>query len=78
MHTKKVLIIVTGGTIDKIHDPKTEALIFEKDGSTKIPDILSLGRCFFPHIHKILLKDSLDFDDDRNSLVEAMLVECIT
>ncbi|MCP4933259.1 MAG: asparaginase [bacterium] len=74
MPTKKIRIIVTGGTIDKIHDSDTEALVFAKDGSTQIPEILSLGRCHFPHIQKIMLKDSLDFEDaDRNFLVETIL-----
>ena len=31
-----VRIIVTGGTIDKVHDPLTESLVFARDGSTHI------------------------------------------
>lgn len=66
-------IIVTGGTIDKVHDPLTEGLAFAKDESTHIPEILTLGRCHFPVVQRIMLKDSLDFDDaDRDAIVEAV------
>ena len=70
---KDVRIIVTGGTIDKIHDPMTETLAFAKDGSTQIPEILSFGRCHFTRVQRIMLKDSLDFDDsDRDAVVTAI------
>ena len=68
-----VRIIVTGGTIDKVHDPMTEGLAFAKDQSTHIPEILSIGRCHFPRVERIMLKDSLDFDDaDRDAIVAAV------
>ena len=71
---KDVRIIVTGGTIDKVHDPMTEGLAFAKDQSTHIPEILSIGRCHFPRVERIMLKDSLDFDDaDRDAIVAAVL-----
>lgn len=70
---KDIRIIVTGGTIDKIHDPLTEALAFARDGSTQIPEILSFARCHFPSVQRIMLKDSLDFEDvDRDAIVEAI------
>lgn len=70
---KDVRIIVTGGTIDKIHDPMTEGLAFAKDQSTQIPEILSFGRCHFPKVERIMLKDSLDFDDsDRDAIANAV------
>ena len=70
---KDVRIIVTGGTIDKVHDPMTEGLAFAKDQSTHIPEILSIGRCHFPRVERIMLKDSLDFDDaDRDAIVAAV------
>ena len=66
-------IIVTGGTIDKIHDPMTEGLAFAKDGSTHVPEILNIGRCHFPVVQRIMLKDSLDFDDaDREAIATAV------
>jgi L-asparaginase len=70
---KQVRIIVTGGTIDKIHDPTTEALSFPKDGSNRIAEILAHGRCFFAQVQQLMLKDSLEFDDkDRNLIVDAV------
>lgn len=71
---RDVRIIVTGGTIDKVHDPMTEGLAFAKDQSTHIPEILSIGRCDFPKVERIMLKDSLDFDDgDRDAILDAVL-----
>jgi len=70
---KDVLILVTGGTIDKVHDPQTESLTFAKDETTLIPEILSRGRCHHPRIRQLFLKDSLDFKDaDRAAIVEAI------
>ena len=70
---KDVKIIVTGGTIDKVHDPMTESLAFAKDGSTHVPEILAIGRCHFATVQRIMLKDSLDFDDaDRDAIVAAI------
>jgi L-asparaginase len=70
---KCVRIIVTGGTIDKVHDPVSEALSFAKDQSTHIPEILSQGRCHHPTVERILLKDSLDFvEEDRDAIVMAV------
>lgn len=67
-----VRILVTGGTIDKIHDPRLEALIFAKDGATQIPEILAMGRCDFPLVQRLMLKDSLDFvDADREAIAAA-------
>jgi L-asparaginase len=71
---KNVRIIVTGGTIDKIHDPKSEGLAFAQDGSTHIPEMLRIGRCHFPVVQLLMLKDSLDFDDkDRKAIADAAI-----
>lgn len=70
---KDLRIIVTGGTIDKVHDPKTEGLTFAPDGSTHIPEVLRIGRCHFPTIELVMLKDSLYFDDaDREAIATAV------
>lgn len=70
---KELRIIVTGGTIDKVHDPMTEGLAFAKDDSTHLPEMLNIGRCHFPIVQRIMLKDSLDFDDsDRAAIVDAV------
>ena len=69
---KDLRIIVTGGTIDKVHDPRTEGLAFAQGGATHIPEILRVGRCYFPVVELLMLKDSLLFDDaDRLAIVTA-------
>ena len=65
-------IIVTGGTIDKVHDPRTEGLAFSPDGATHLPEMLRIGCCHFPVVQKLMLKDSLYFDDaDREAILTA-------
>jgi len=73
MNFENVLILVTGGTIDKVHDTFSESLSFAKDGTSQIPEILTQSRCHFPRVQQIMSKDSLDFDDDdRASIVKAV------
>ena len=70
---KDVRIIVTGGTLDKVHDPRSEGLAFSPDGSTHLPEMLRIGRCHFPAIELLMLKDSLYFEDaDREAIANAV------
>jgi L-asparaginase len=70
---KDVRIIVTGGTIDKVHDTRSEGLAFAPDGATHIPEMLRIGRCHFPVVQLLMLKDSLYFDDaDRRAIAAAV------
>ncbi len=70
---KDVRIIITGGTIDKVHDTRSEGLGFSPDGATHIPEMLRIGRCHFPVVELVMLKDSLYFDDqDRRAISEAV------
>lgn len=70
---KDLRIVVTGGTIDKVHDTRSEGLSFAADGSTHIPEMLRVGRCHFPVIELLMLKDSLYFDDlDRETIASAV------
>jgi L-asparaginase len=71
---KNVRIVVTGGTIDKVHDIRSEGLSFAPDGSTHIPELLRIGRCHFPTVQLLMLKDSLYFDDaDREAIAGAAI-----
>lgn len=71
---KNVRIVVTGGTIDKVHDTRSEGLSFAPDGSTHIPELLRIGRCHFPIVQLLMLKDSLYFDDaDREAIAGAAI-----
>lgn len=70
---KAVRIIVTGGTIDKVHDTASEGLGFAADGATHIPEMLRIGRCHFPVVELLMLKDSLAFTDaDRAAIASAV------
>lgn len=70
---KDTLILITGGTIDKVHSILTESLAFPPDHSSLIPDVLTQGRCDFPRTQTIFLKDSLDFEDaDRFAIIKAI------
>ena len=70
---KDLRIIVTGGTIDKVHDPRSEGLAFSPDGATHIPEMLRIGRCHFPVVQLLMLKDSLYFEDaDREAIAAAV------
>jgi L-asparaginase len=71
---KDVRIVVTGGTIDKVHDTRSEGLSFAPDRSTHIPELLRIGRCHFPTVQLLMLKDSLYFDDaDRAAIASAAI-----
>lgn len=64
-------IIATGGTIDKIHDPISEQLVF--GNRSHIQDMLSLFRVDKLHYEVLMLKDSLDItDEDRDLIVETI------
>jgi len=68
-----ILILITGGTFDKVHDPVTESLIFSPEDQSAVPDVLSRGRSFQPDMKVLMLKDSLDMtDDDRETIWRAV------
>ena len=69
-----ILILITGGTLDKVHDTITEGLIFEEDGESQISDVLRVGRCHHPVQNILMQKDSLDMtDEDREAILKAVL-----
>lgn len=69
---RPVRILITGGTLDKVHDTRTEGLGFPADGTSHIPEMLAVGRCHFPSTQRVLQKDSLDFtDEDRQAILNA-------
>jgi L-asparaginase len=70
---KDLRIIVTGGTIDKVHDVRSEGLAFSPEGATHIPELLRIGRCHFPTVELLMLKDSLYFENsDREAIAAAV------
>lgn len=69
-----LLILTTGGTIDKVHDTRTEELVFTAEELTQIPELLEIGRCYFPSNKEIMQKDSLDMGEtDRAEVLAAVL-----
>ncbi len=69
-----ILILITGGTLDKVHDTITEGLVFEESGESQIDDVLRVGRCHHPAQAILMQKDSLDMtDDDRAAILQAVL-----
>lgn len=72
---QELRIIVTGGTLDKIHNTFTEGLSFDPEGRTHVPDILLASRCYFPAVQQLSLKDSLDFDDEDRAAIEQAILD---
>lgn len=71
---KDVLILTTGGTIEKVHDWRNEGLGFEPLGPPQIADLLGDGRCYHASLRGLMMKDSLDFTDgDRQVILDAIL-----
>ena len=64
---KNVCIIATGGTIDKIHDPIAEALVFS--GGSHIPEILEEARIHNVNHVVVMLKDSLQMTEEDRALI---------
>ena len=69
-----VLILITGGTLDKVHDTITEGLVFDETQESQVSDILRVGRCHHPVQNILMQKDSLDMtEDDRSHILKAIL-----
>lgn len=71
---RDVLVLTTGGTIEKVHDWQTEGLGFELGGKAQIADLLHNARCYHASLYELMMKDSLDFtDEDRQAILDAVL-----
>lgn len=64
---QKILILTTGGTMDKTHDPVREALVL--DGKTRIPTILKTSRAHAFDYQQVLNMDSADMNDDHRAQI---------
>ncbi len=68
-----VLILITGGTLDKVHDTITEGLIFCPDRRSQVPHVLETGRSADFDMRILMQKDSLDMDAaDRAMILDAV------
>ena len=67
-------LFVTGGTIDKKYNELNGELIFDQ---TAVPAMLAQGRCRLPiNVETLLLKDSLEMNDDDRALILKHCVAC--
>ena len=56
---KSMKILVTGGTIDKVHDTFSEGLDFPKDGTSQIPKVLLESRCDFADVQLLMMQTAM-------------------
>ena len=66
---KALRIITTGGTLDKVHCWRTEQVTFESNVSSRVSEILSEGRCYYPEIEHLMQIDSLSMTDKDRALI---------
>jgi L-asparaginase len=64
-------VLITGGTLDKVHDTASESLVL--DGETRVLDIFAQGRAKISRFEKLMQIDSLDMTDaDRAKILKAV------
>jgi len=64
-------VLITGGTLDKVHDTATEALVL--DGLTRVPEVFDQGRARISRFQTLMQIDSLDMtNDDRAKILKAI------
>lgn len=70
MTEPEILILTTGGTIDKTYFDGSDSYKF---GGSKIPDLIKLARVTRPfRVIELMRKDSFELDDvDRSAIVDA-------
>ena len=71
LNADPVGVLITGGTLDKIHDTVTEGLVL--DGDTRVPDIFDQGLTKISRFEKLMQIDSLDMTDiHRERILKAV------
>ena len=71
--TRNIAILITGGTMDKVHDTQTEGLIFDPNGKSRIGAILKQGRSQSVRREILFQIDSLDMQDThREKILDAI------
>ncbi|NRA29586.1 MAG: asparaginase [Parvularculaceae bacterium] len=66
---RAVRILTTGGTLDKVHDWKKEAIAFAGAGKSQVPEILEQSRCYAHEVEQLFQIDSLDMNDTYRKLI---------
>lgn len=67
INTSPIRIIATGGTIDKVHDPISEQLVFQKN--SHIDNILKEANINHIHIEILMMMDSLDMTEEHRKQI---------
>lgn len=66
---KSVRILTTGGTLDKVHDWRAEAIAFAGAGKSQVPEILEQSRCYAHEVEQLFQIDSLDMSETYRKLI---------
>ncbi|WP_031550393.1 asparaginase domain-containing protein [Parvularcula oceani] len=72
---KPVRILTTGGTLDKVHDWRTEGLAFAGAGKSQVPEVLENARCEWPETEQLFQIDSLEMTDTYRALLLERIVK---
>ena len=68
-HSRDIYILITGGTLDKVHDSLSEGLAFEDTHPTHMDDLLTQARCDIPRCEVLMKIDSLDMTDEHRAII---------
>jgi len=60
-------VLITGGTLDKVHDTATESLVL--DGQTQVPEIFAQGRAKISRFETLMQIDSLDMTETHRARI---------
>lgn len=66
---KRIRILTTGGTLDKVHDWREETIAFAGAGKSQVPDILEQSRCHAHEVEQLFQIDSLEMNDTYRMLI---------
>lgn len=66
---EKLVILTTGGTLDKDHDTFTESLVLGAENITNVPELLRIARTKSPRVQPIMSLDSLDMTDEHREQI---------
>lgn len=64
---KPLLILITGGTLDKVHDTLSESLVLDPTCGTAVPQVLVQGRARSVRTQVLMQIDSLDMTDEHRA-----------
>ncbi|MEP6343700.1 MAG: asparaginase domain-containing protein [Maricaulaceae bacterium] len=66
---RDICILITGGTLDKVHDTLSEGLAFEDTQPTHMDDLMRQARTEISHCEILMKIDSLDMTDAHREVI---------